>query len=60
MASTDSSNGRPRTAAPELSGLFDAFPEPRAWALNWDGPALGQPPRVPTPPGVKVRFVRRG
>ncbi len=28
---------------PEPSDLFDPFPEPRGWALNWDGPALGQP-----------------
>ncbi len=60
MAPTESRNDRSGTAAPVTPGLFEAFPEPRAWALNWDGSALGRPARAPTPPGIKVRFVRRG
>ncbi|HML23188.1 MAG TPA: hypothetical protein PKD09_16155 [Aggregatilinea sp.] len=60
MASNDSPNGRPRAAAPEPSGLFDAFPEPRGWAQNWDGSALGLPERTPPPAAIKVRFIRRG
>jgi hypothetical protein len=40
--------------------LFDAFPEPRGWAQNWDGSALGLPERTPPPAAIKVRFIRRG
>ena len=28
------------TASPKSAPLYEAFPEPRAWAQQWDGNAL--------------------
>lgn len=40
------------------NGLFNAFPEPQAWALDWDSVALQassrpKPPNSKTPPTVR-------
>jgi len=37
---TQSSPNEKGTPAPQPKPLYDAFPEPRAWAQQWDGSAL--------------------
>lgn len=33
--------------APNTDPLYEAFPEPLGWALNWDGAALQSAPQKP-------------
>jgi len=35
---------------PDKLETLDAFEESRAWALNWDGPALHAPKNIPMQP----------
>ena len=50
--STDKVNDKPGITTP----ISDAFPEPRAWALNWDSAALQASSSRPKPTNPK--FVR--
>ncbi len=52
MATKAIPNTSPRPGNPVPEPLFEAFPEPRSWALNWDGAAL-QDVAKPTGPQPK-------
>ena len=39
MATKPAPNSK-SSSAPEPAPLYEAFPEPRAWAQQWDGGAL--------------------
>lgn len=49
MASKTKPTTNPTPAAPATEPLFEAFPEPRSWACNWDGPALQHVAKRPGP-----------